>query len=134
MRQQAEIVTGIAGPPALWVVGQLELVIGFPRFEAQQHEPGPAVIDGGDHRLGGKNWDDALVDFLALRFEEATGTPKLELLEDGETYQELLNEAEKLKVRLSQAKGVTQKVRHKAGEAKVDVTREKFDELTREGR
>ena len=56
---------------------------------------------GGDHQLGGKDWDDAIVSYLIQRFEEATGTPADTLVEDSETYQELLNAAERCKKTLS---------------------------------
>jgi len=90
------------------------------------------VATGGDHMLGGKEWDERLVNFLVTSFEKQTGTVAQELLDDDETYQELLYEAENVKIRLSQSKSLVQKVRYRAGEAKVDVTRETFDELTRD--
>jgi molecular chaperone DnaK len=53
------------------------------------------ICTGGDRELGGKDWDDAVVSYLTQKFSEATGTPADALLEDMETYQELLNAAEK---------------------------------------
>jgi molecular chaperone DnaK (HSP70) len=89
------------------------------------------VTTGGDDKLGGKDWDDAIVEYLAHTFEGETGTPAQDLLADSETYQELLNDSEKIKVRLSSAQSVTHRIRYQAESAKVEFTREKFDEITR---
>ena len=90
-----------------------------------------AVATGGDDHLGGKNWDDAIVEYLAQEFSNQTGTPAQDLLDDLEAYQELVNDAERLKIRLSSANSVVQRVRFGAQDAKVDLTREKFDDITR---
>jgi molecular chaperone DnaK (HSP70) len=88
------------------------------------------LATGGDPKLGGKDWDDAVVTHLAQTFEAETGTPYQELLKDTETYQELLLAAEKAKVDLSQAKSVACVVRFGPGRVRVDLTREKFDQIT----
>ncbi|HEY2291003.1 MAG TPA: Hsp70 family protein, partial [Thermoanaerobaculia bacterium] len=69
------------------------------------------ICTGGDHQLGGKDWDDAVVSYFTQKFEESTGTPADSLLEDQETYQELLNAAEKCKKMLSSRQSVTEAVR-----------------------
>ena len=89
-----------------------------------------ATVTDGDVKLGGKDWDDDIVSYLAHAFEAETGTPARELIGDMETYQELLNDAERIKIRLSGAKSFTQKVRYQAGSAMVELTREKFEEIT----
>jgi molecular chaperone DnaK len=88
------------------------------------------ICTGGDHQLGGKDWDDAIVSYLALQFEEETGTKVDALLEDQETYQELLNAAERCKKTLSSRQSVTEAVRFAGERVKVEVTRATFDRIT----
>lgn len=88
------------------------------------------ICTGGDHQLGGKDWDDAVVSYFTQKFEEATGTSADALLEDQETYQELLNAAEKCKKMLSSRQSVTEAVRFSGERVKVDLTRETFDQIT----
>lgn len=88
------------------------------------------ICTGGDHQLGGKDWDDAIVSYFTQKFEEATGTPADALLEDQETYQELLNAAERCKKTLSTRQSVTEAVRFGGERVKVDLTRETFDQIT----
>ena len=88
------------------------------------------VCTGGDHQLGGKDWDDALVTYFAQRFEQETGTSSDALLEDQETYQELLNAAERCKKHLSSRESITEAVRFGGEKVKVDLTRATFDQIT----
>jgi molecular chaperone DnaK len=88
------------------------------------------ICTGGDHQLGGKDWDDAIVSYLTQKFEESTGTPADALLDDQETYQELLNAAERCKKTLSSRQSVTEAVRFGGERVKVDLTRETFDQIT----
>jgi molecular chaperone DnaK (HSP70) len=88
------------------------------------------ICTGGDHQLGGKDWDDAIVSYFTQKFEEATGTSADALLEDQETYQELLNAAERCKKMLSSRQSVTEAVRFSGERVKVDLTREDFDRIT----
>lgn len=88
------------------------------------------IATDGDVRLGGKDWDDDIVGYLARALEAEVGTSAHEVTGDLETYQELLNDAEKIKIRLSGAKSVTHRVRYQAESAVVELTREKFDEIT----
>ena len=88
------------------------------------------ICTGGDHQLGGKDWDDAIVTYLTQKFEESTGTPADALLDDQETYQELLNAAERCKKTLSSRQSVTEAVRFGGERVKVDLTRETFDQIT----
>jgi molecular chaperone DnaK len=88
------------------------------------------ICTGGDHQLGGKDWDDAVVSYFTQKFEDSTGTPSDSLLEDQETYQELLNAAEKCKKMLSSRQSVTEAIRFSGERVKVDLTRETFDQIT----
>jgi molecular chaperone DnaK (HSP70) len=88
------------------------------------------VCTGGDHRLGGTNWDETLVRHLAECFAKETGASAEALLDDMETYQELLNDAEECKKTLSTRQSTSRPVRFQGNRVKVDVTRERFDEIT----
>jgi molecular chaperone DnaK (HSP70) len=88
------------------------------------------ISTGGDDKLGGKNWDESVVDYLAQKFEEETNTPAAELSSDMETYQEMLNTAERCKKKLSSAMSVKEKIQYGAESVRPELTREKFDEIT----
>ena len=89
------------------------------------------IATDGNHQLGGGNWDDQIVNHFASSFELATGTPSDELLKDADTYQALLLAAEKCKKALSAKTSVKQPVQHGTEKIIVELTREKFDEITR---
>lgn len=88
------------------------------------------ICTGGDHQLGGKNWDETIVEHLAHEFEAQTSIPSDSLLEDQETLQELLNAAEDAKKSLSSRQSVTIPVRFEGERVAVEITRDRFDELT----
>lgn len=88
------------------------------------------ICTGGDHQLGGKDWDDAIVSFFAERFAEETGVDADALVEDQETYQELLNAAERCKRGLSTRESYEESVRFEASRARIKVTRQDFESLT----
>jgi molecular chaperone DnaK (HSP70) len=88
------------------------------------------ICTGGDDRLGGKNWDEILANWLAEQFAMETGGTAQELIDDPETWQELLKAAEETKVSLSTRTSVEQAIRHGTARVKVKITIDKFDELT----
>ena len=87
------------------------------------------VCTGGDHNLGGKDWDTAIVDYLASEFQEQNGI-QVDIRGDAETLQELYSSAEKTKKTLSQREKDTIRVIHSTGSCRVELTRSKFEELT----
>lgn len=88
------------------------------------------VCTGGDRELGGKDWDDGIVSYFTQQFQQETGTPADTLLEDRETYQELLNTAERCKKALTSRQSITEAVRFESHRVKVELTRETFDQIT----
>jgi molecular chaperone DnaK len=84
----------------------------------------------GDHELGGKDWDERIVSYLAETFGAETGAPTSELLEDREMYQTLLTDAENVKKRLSSMESMPVRVQHGFEKTTVTLTRATFDELT----
>jgi len=87
------------------------------------------IATGGDHHLGGKDWDKAVVDYLAYQWQELSGRSD-DLLEDPETKQDLFLKAEAAKQTLTQAEKANVVVTHDGQRQKVALTRQKFDELT----
>lgn len=88
------------------------------------------IVTGGDHDLGGKNWDDMIIEYLVSEFEASTGISADELLENPETAQLLQAEAEKAKKTLTTRSLAPVRVIHGIERTKVDLTREKFAEIT----
>lgn len=81
----------------------------------------------GDHALGGKDWDDRIVEFLASRFEEEIGTDPFD---DLESLADLLVRAEEAKKRLSAAERVTVSMIHDGARRRYDLERATFEEIT----
>ena len=87
------------------------------------------ICSDGDLNLGGKDWDDRVLMYLAERYQEKTGTSD-NILEDAETYQELMLLAERVRKRLSSKAKASIAVNYMGERARIELTREKFDELT----
>lgn len=87
------------------------------------------VCTGGDHNLGGKDWDDRVLMYLAEQYQNETGTPD-DILEDAETMQELSLAAERAKKLLSAKEKAPVAVNYMGERVRVELTRQKFDELT----
>jgi len=87
------------------------------------------ICTGGDHNLGGKDWDDRIVAYLAQEFKNKTGI-KEDILEDPTTCQDLQLSAERSKKMLSQRRKVPISVTHGGERVKIDLEREKFEEIT----
>jgi molecular chaperone DnaK (HSP70) len=88
------------------------------------------ICTGGDHQLGGKNWDEVIAQYFADQFAEQTGRSADEIIEDAEAYPELLAAAERCKIALTSRSSFPHKVQFDGDRAKVELTREKFDEIT----
>lgn len=83
------------------------------------------VATGGDHSLGGKDFDDRLLSYLGDRFLSDTG---IDLLDD--IGDELLVGVEKLKRALSARQAADITVSRGGKSLRYDVTRSKFEDLT----
>ena len=88
------------------------------------------IATDGDHQLGGKNWDERLATYFTQEFENEIGVSGEDLQNDMETWQELLNLAEKTKKSLSAKETTKVKVTHDGDKATFDLSREKFEEIT----
>ncbi|MEN8219528.1 MAG: Hsp70 family protein [Pseudomonadota bacterium] len=89
------------------------------------------ICTGGDKELGGKDWDDRIIQHMVEQFQAQTGS-KEDILEDLDTWQELQLSAEKSKKTLSQRKKAPIMVTHSGERAKIELTRDKFDEITQD--
>ncbi len=85
------------------------------------------LATNGDHRLGGKDWDDAIVNYVAEEFDREHGeNPLLDL----QSYQELQSRALAAKVQLSSRARTTIVHSYNGKSLKVELTREDFERLT----
>ena len=81
----------------------------------------------GDFRLGGKDWDERLVDYLMDTFRHEFG---IDPCDDIEFIGELLFKAEEAKMRLSSALGTPISLRHAGHSGRYELSRETFADLT----
>jgi molecular chaperone DnaK len=86
------------------------------------------VATNGDHRLGGKDWDDVIVNYVAEEFDRAHGeNPLLDL----QSYQDLQSRALAAKIQLSSRPRTTIVHSHNGKSIKLELTREEFERMTR---
>src|SRR5882724_13529797 len=86
------------------------------------------IATNGDHRLGGKDWDDVIVNFVADEFDRAHGdNPLLDL----HSYQELHNRALAAKIQLSSRMQTAVVHHHNGKSVKLEITRKDFEKRTR---
>lgn len=85
------------------------------------------VCTGGDDQLGGKDWDEALMEYITERYEEENGE---DLSEDPETVASLYVDVETWKKALTSREKVNISVNGPAGRFREELTREKYEELT----
>ncbi|MFL6589355.1 MAG: Hsp70 family protein [Chthoniobacterales bacterium] len=86
------------------------------------------LATNGDHRLGGKDWDDVIVNYVAEEFDRAHGeNPLLDL----ESYQDLQSRALATKIQLSTRPRTALVHSHNGKSVKVELTRDEFEAKTR---
>ena len=84
------------------------------------------VATNGDHRLGGKDWDDIIVNYVAEEFDRAHGeNPLLDL----QSYQDLHSRALAAKIQLSSRDRTTIVHSYNGKSIKVELTREEFETM-----
>ena len=88
------------------------------------------ICTGGDHRLGGVLWDEAVVMYLAEQFREQTGEES-DPLDDPEVLNDLFLQAERGKKTLTQRDKAPFRVTHAGKQARVELDRSKFEEITK---
>src|SRR5947209_10897788 len=86
------------------------------------------LATNGDHRLGGKDWDDVIVNHVAEEFDRAHGeNPLLDL----QSYQDLQSRALAAKIQLSSRPRTAIVHSHNGKSVKVELTRDDFETRTR---
>jgi molecular chaperone DnaK len=86
------------------------------------------LVVGGDHRLGGADWDQKLLDHFVEETVTQCGDDSLR--DDESMLQDLRIMAEETKKALSTAETKTQIVRYTGTPAKITVTRAQFEQMT----
>ncbi|HEX8776143.1 MAG TPA: Hsp70 family protein [Pyrinomonadaceae bacterium] len=87
------------------------------------------VVTGGDAYLGGADWDKLLSVHFASEFNNLypdISSP----LDSSHSYQELLKKAEEAKISLTNKEKYRLSISHEGERATIELTREKFEELT----
>src|ERR1700704_6187862 len=86
------------------------------------------IATNGDHRLGGKDWDDIIVNFVAEEFDRVHGeNPLLDL----QSYQDLQTRSVAAKIQLSNRPRAAIVQQHHGNSVKVDLTRQEFESRSR---
>ncbi len=87
------------------------------------------VATGGDFYLGGADWDKRLVEYFATEFNKEhpnVSSP----LDSPHSAQELLKKSEEAKISLTNKEKYRLSMSHEGERATIELTREKFEELT----
>jgi molecular chaperone DnaK (HSP70) len=87
------------------------------------------VCTEGDHQLGGKDWDDRIVQQYVAEFQSQTGS-SADLLADQEMSYDLRFNGETDKKTLSLKENVKRKVAFEGEKTVAELSRDKFDEMT----
>src|SRR6201994_1253832 len=86
------------------------------------------MASNGDHRLGGKDWDDLIVNWVAEEFDNVHGeNPLLDL----QSYQDLYTRALTAKIQLSSRQKTTIVHSFNGKSVKLEITRETFEKRPR---
>ncbi len=83
----------------------------------------------GDHRLGGKDWDDRLVRLLVERFQDETGCD-FDFYNSPDALSELFLVAERIKKQLSVRDKASERVTVEGDSARIEITRGEFEAAT----
>lgn len=85
------------------------------------------IATNGDHRLGGKDWDDIIVNLVADEFDRVHGeNPLLDL----QSYQDLQSRALAAKIQLSSRQRTTLVHSYNGKSVKIELTRQDFENLS----
>ena len=87
------------------------------------------VCTEGNHQLGGKDWDDRIVNHYVAEYQSQTGDSS-DILSDMETAYDIRLNAETDKKALTNKEKAVRRVSYEGEKANVELLREKFDELT----
>jgi len=105
-------------------------------FDFSVDDDGTTAIDvirsGGNDQLGGADWDGRLFNYIADLYVEEVGICRDELDDDSELKQKLRTVVETTKISLTGMKTKSFTINHDGDTHRMEVTREKFEEITRD--
>ena len=90
------------------------------------------VCTEGDHKLGGADWDQRLINYFVSEFERQLPDSAEGITDDPETKADLQQKAETVKHQLSKVETTKVAIVHNGEKLKLDITREIFDGLTQD--
>ncbi len=88
------------------------------------------ITTGGNHQLGGKDWDAALSDYVRNKFCEITGADPDEMMNDPEQIAWFSENIEKAKMMLTKKESANLIPSFNGNKEKIEITREIFDAET----
>lgn len=88
------------------------------------------ITTGGHHQLGGKDWDDRIIEFFATEFMRENGEDN-DPRDDIYSVQDLRNKAEEAKRILSAREKYKTVMSYSQKRTEIELTREKFEDLTK---
>jgi molecular chaperone DnaK (HSP70) len=83
----------------------------------------------GNHQLGGKDWDDRLVQHLIKRFTDENGQ-HADITDDPEFYYDILQKAEQCKKQLSDKNSTKTTLSYQGNKVQIETSREQFEQMT----
>ncbi len=89
------------------------------------------ICTDGNHQLGGKDWDDRLIDLLIDKFQRATGIMH-DLFSDANAMRELAHLAERAKKALSNKTETSETFNYAGEKHRLTITREEFEAATQD--
>lgn len=88
------------------------------------------ITTGGNHQLGGKDWDAALADFVRQKFCDATGADIDEMRSDPESIAWFSENIEKAKKNLTNRDATSLTLNFDGKKERIEVTRAEFEDVT----
>ena len=88
------------------------------------------ITTGGNHQLGGKDWDEAFANLVREKFCAATGCDIDEMMGDAESCAWFSENIEKAKKFLTSRETTTLTPVFNGSRERIEVTREEFDDVT----
>ena len=99
------------------------------KFENNSREM-RVITTGGNHQLGGKDWDEALANCVREKFCEATGCDLFEMTEDVESKAWFSENIEKAKKNLTSRESTSLTPIFNGCKERIEITREEFEDAT----
>ena len=85
------------------------------------------INSDGNHQLGGKDWDDRIIEHLASLFQEEYG---VDPLEDAESLADILVQAEEAKKHLTAFEKTKISITHEGQKGRYELARTTFEQIT----